>query len=81
MRSDRAAGITSGRRLTWALWVSAVALALWPGAASALTFPAACSGTTGDVASLVAAINQANATAGADTVELGQGCLYGLSRA
>ena len=58
---------------------AAFALAVCPAAASALTFDAACSGTTGNAASLKMAINQANATAGADTVDLGQGCLYRLS--
>ncbi len=44
--------------------------------ASALTFPAACTGSTGDVTSLRSAIEQANATAGPDIVQLGEGCVY-----
>ena len=52
--------------------------ALLPGSASALTFTAGCSGGVGDTASLVAAINAANMTAGTDTVDLGQGCTYTL---
>lgn len=47
--------------------------------ASAATFTAACSGTTGDPASLVAAIDQANAASGPDTVALGARCVYMLT--
>jgi hypothetical protein len=52
---------------------------VWPGVADASTFTAGCAGSTGDVASLVAAINEANSAAGADTVQLGQGCTYTLT--
>ncbi len=45
----------------------------------AATFAAACSGTTGNAASLRAAIFEANASGGADTVALGRGCVYTLS--
>jgi len=45
------------------------------------TFTAACSGGTGDTQSLVAAIEAANANAGADTVRLGAGCTYTLNAA
>jgi hypothetical protein len=55
--------------------------ALGSAPAPAATFPAACSGTTGDPASLVSAIDQANAVAGADTVQLGNGCRYELTAA
>ena len=47
--------------------------------ASAATFVAGCSGTTGDVASLVNAIDTANVHAGPDTVQLAQGCVYALT--
>jgi hypothetical protein len=52
----------------------AVAIVVWaaiPGAAAAKTFSASCLGKTGNAASLVKAINQANASPGADTVALG----------
>jgi polygalacturonase len=52
------------------------ALALCPGTAAATTFTAACSGTTGDVASLKAAITAANTSEGNDTVRLGAGRRY-----
>ena len=55
-------------------------LALLPaGPASAATFAAGCSGTTGDPASLASAIDQANASLGPDTIELGAGCQYLLT--
>jgi hypothetical protein len=54
--------------------------ALTPASASAASFTAPCSGTTGDVVALKAAIEQANAAPGADTVVLGQGCVYTLSQ-
>ncbi len=56
-----------------------VFVALCPGFAEAVTFPASCSVGVGDPASLVAAINSANATAGADTVALASGCTYTLA--
>ena len=56
----------------------AIALAL-PFPASAANFPAICTGTTGDPASLVAAVTSANATAGPDSVTLGSGCTYTLT--
>ncbi|MGH2875244.1 MAG: hypothetical protein ACRDNJ_12290, partial [Solirubrobacteraceae bacterium] len=46
---------------------------------AAAPIPAACSGTKGDVASLVAAIDLANSSPGADTVTLGAGCTYTLT--
>jgi hypothetical protein len=49
------------------------------GEALGATFPAACAGTTGSAASLVAAINSANATPALDTVQLGSGCRYALT--
>jgi hypothetical protein len=49
------------------------------GSASAARFTAACSGTTGNAASLVAAIVSANSSAGPDTVSLGVGCVYTLT--
>ena len=58
---------------------SVVAFALWAAPADAAPLTAACSGTTGDTASLVSAINDANAAAGADSVLLGAGCLYRLT--
>ncbi len=60
----------------------AAAILVWaaiPGAAAAKTFSASCSGTTGNVAALVKAINQANASPGADTVALGKRCTYTLT--
>ena len=49
------------------------------GRAAAATFTAGCTGTTGDVPSLITAINSANSSAGPDTVALGQGCTYTLT--
>jgi Divergent InlB B-repeat domain len=49
------------------------------GGASAATFTAACAGSAGDASSLIAALASANSTAGADTVQLGQGCTYTLT--
>lgn len=60
----------------------AVAILVWaaiPGAAAAKTFSANCSGKTGNVVSLVKAIDQANASPGADTVALGNRCTYTLT--
>lgn len=54
-------------------------LVVQAGSASAATFTAACSGTTGDPASLVTAINSANAAGGANVVQLGAGCTYTLT--
>ena len=54
-------------------------LVLSGGSASAATFTAACSGTTGDPASLVTAINDANNATGSNTVQLGAGCTYTLT--
>ena len=54
-------------------------LAVPAGSASAATFTAACSGTTGDPASLVAAITSANAAGGSNTVQLSAGCTYTLT--
>jgi hypothetical protein len=70
-------------RLWGVLWLGSVVLLLllYPEAARAATFTAACSGTTGDPASLVSAIDQANASFGADVVQLGAGCLYTLTAA
>ena len=53
-----------------------LALLLCPSGASGANFPAACSGTTGNVASLRAAITQANTASGSDSVSLGRGCTY-----
>ncbi len=57
-----------------------LALLLCPAAASAANFPAACSGTTGNVASLRAAITQANSASGPDSVSLGRGCTYTITQ-
>lgn len=54
-------------------------LSVGAGTSAAATFRAACSGTRGDAGSLVAALAQANATAGADTVSLGPRCTYTLT--
>jgi hypothetical protein len=51
----------------------------WPATAPAANIPAACSGTTGDVASLVDAIEAANTNTGPDTVALGANCVYTLT--
>ena len=61
--------------------LAALAAGTTGGVASAATLTAACAGTTGDVPSLVAAIGQANAVAGPDTVQLGSGCGYTLTAA
>ena len=71
--------MASCRRLGAALWVCAVALMSWPARAPAALIPAACSGTTGDVASLVDAIDVANANTRPDTVALGANCVYTLT--
>ncbi len=69
-----------GRRHGRLLVVLAVAgLAVHAGSASAATFTAACSGHTGDPASLIAAINSANAAGGSNTVQFGAGCTYTLT--
>jgi hypothetical protein len=47
--------------------------------ASANTYVAGCNGTTGNANSLVKAINSADVHPGADTVMLGDGCLYTLT--
>jgi hypothetical protein len=63
-------------------WGVVAVVALYPAAASADTFPAACTGTTGSPASLVAAIDAANANgAGPDTVRLGRSCTYRIASA
>ncbi len=49
--------------------------------AHAATFNAACIGTVGDSASLATAIDDANATLGVDTIELGANCTYSLTAA
>ncbi len=60
--------------------LGAIVLTLLPTSASAETFTAACAGTTGNAASLVAAIDSANANgAAADAVALGPGCVYTLT--
>jgi hypothetical protein len=56
-----------------------LAAAILPATATAATFTAACSGTTGDAASLKAAIVAANAAKEPSTVQLGPGCTYTLS--
>ncbi len=56
-----------------------VAAIFFGSTASAATFTAACTGATGDPASLATAIAQANSLTGADTVELGGGCVYALA--
>ena len=66
--------------MRWLAGGLVLGLALFPaGSASAATFTAGCSGATGDPDSLVSAIDQANASLGPDTVELGAGCLYLLT--
>src|SRR3974390_2939779 len=60
-------------------WLLGVLVLFPAGPASAATFTTGCSGTTGDPASLVSAIDQANASLGPDIVELGAGCLYVLT--
>ncbi len=62
------------------IWCCAVGvLAIVCGTADAATIPATCVGTTGSPGSLIAAIGQANGLTGADTIELGAGCTYGLT--
>ena len=65
----------------WAV-VVAFALAaplLGAGSAQAGTLQTGCSGGTGDVASLIAAINLANGDAAPDTVQLQPGCTYSIA--
>ncbi len=69
----------SRRQAVSAVLVAVVVLGLAPGLASAATFTAACSRSTGEVSSLVAAINSANSSAGPDTIALGTGCTYSLT--
>jgi Divergent InlB B-repeat domain len=71
-------GARRGLLRVLALAILAV-LVLQAGSASAATFTAACSGTTGDPASLVAAITNANAAGGSNTVQLSAGCTYTLT--
>ena len=72
--------LAGGRGLLLVLALVLLAAVVVPaGSASAATFTAACSGTTGDPASLVAAINSANAAGGANVVQLGAGCTYTLT--
>jgi hypothetical protein len=68
------------RRLALVALTTAAA-GLWPATAPAATLPAACAGSTGDVTSLKAAIDQANAAPGPDVVELGQNCTYTIEQA
>ena len=76
----RAQSRLTDRRLAGALCVSALALALSGGSAVAKTLTAACSGKTGSAASLAAQIKSANSHAGPDTVALGHGCTYTLTK-
>jgi hypothetical protein len=79
---DALSGTRHGRRPASVAFVAtAFMAALWPGPAGAQTFPAACSGGIGDSASLILRIATANASTGADTIELGQGCTYTLAAA
>ena len=68
-------------RVAWWLLTLLVPMgsALQAGSASAAVIPVACSGKTGDPASLVSAVNQANASPGPDTLNLGAGCTYTLT--
>jgi hypothetical protein len=68
-----------GGRLARPLGVALLVLAVAPASASAATFPAACAGSTGDSASLIAAIEQANTAGGSNVVTLGAGCSYLLT--
>lgn len=61
------------------LVASVVISAAMPVGARAAIFQAACSGTTGDPASLAAAITSANNVTGEDLIALGAGCIYTLT--
>jgi len=61
------------------LWLSALFLGAQAAPGRAATFTATCSGTTGNVSSLISAINSANSAPGADTVQMGTGCTYALT--
>jgi hypothetical protein len=71
--------VTSCRLVCAAFCAIAVALMLRPEPAPAAIFSAGCSGTTGDVASLVNAIDVAHISSGPDTVALGANCVYTLA--
>src|SRR4051812_42988161 len=67
------------RRLALSAAIGASALAVCPPTAMTASFPAGCAGGSGDTASLIDAIDAANANSGADSVELGAGCRYVVS--
>jgi hypothetical protein len=64
--------------LVVSLCAGSVAWVLGTGSAAGAPFTASCSGGAGSTPSLIAAINQANANLGPDTVSLGRGCVYTL---
>ena len=66
------------RRLSGAVFAVALGTALLPGSGSAATFPVGCTGTTGDVGSLIGAVDLANSAPGPDKVALDAGCTYSL---
>jgi hypothetical protein len=66
-------------RRVGALLAGTVAALACPGSAAGATFTAGCTASDGDEAGLIAAIGEANTVAGADVVQLGQGCVYRLT--
>ncbi|MFL5822005.1 MAG: hypothetical protein ACJ764_01030, partial [Solirubrobacteraceae bacterium] len=68
-------------RRAWPVLVGvALTLLLGSAGAQALTFNAGCAGRSGNVASLRAAIHQANSAGGTNTIRLGAGCLYDVKK-
>jgi hypothetical protein len=65
--------------LRWSFALGLIVFALLPASSRGATFNASCTGPVGDVASLLAAIESANAAAGPDEVRLSPGCFYLLS--
>ncbi|MDQ6797191.1 MAG: hypothetical protein M3011_04035 [Actinomycetota bacterium] len=65
--------------LVGATAVAAMMTAGMAGTAQAATISVACGGSGGGSGGLIAAINLANNTAGADTIDLAAGCTYVLA--
>jgi len=80
--ATRSAQSGGGRRCFQALAAAAASVVMsapLAGTAHAATISVACSGPGGGTPGLVAAIDQANSTAGADTIDLAGGCTYVLT--
>ncbi len=72
---------TFGRRTAILVTAALASPVVMGGGAGAETLTVACEGPGGGGAGLVSAIDQANATAGADTIDLVPGCAYVLTAA